>query len=132
MYRGIPTDAVLALCRAADVLLVTPLRDGMNLVAKEFAASRVDEDGVLVLSEFAGAADELTDALIVNPYDVDGTAEAIHRALTMDAAERSRRMRALRAQVLGHDVHKWAEEFMGQLSGPEAPPAPPRQALTQP
>ncbi len=115
LYRGVPTDAVLALCRAADVLLVTPLRDGMNLVAKEFAASRVDEDGVLILSEFAGAADELTDALIVNPYDVDGTAEAIHRALTMDTAERCRRMRALRAQVMEHDVHRWAEEFIGRL-----------------
>jgi trehalose 6-phosphate synthase/phosphatase len=117
MYRGVPPDVVLALCRAADVLLVTPLRDGMNLVAKEFAASRVDEDGVLVLSEFAGAADELTEALIVNPYDVDGTAEAIHRALTMDAAERCRRMRALRAQVAEHDVHEWVKAFVGQLVG---------------
>jgi trehalose 6-phosphate synthase/phosphatase len=73
--------------RAADVMLVTPPRDGMNLVAKEFPAARVDEDGVLVLSEFAGAADELRDALMVNPYDVDGTAETIHCALTMDGAD---------------------------------------------
>ena len=115
MYRGVPTDAVLALCRAADVLLVTPLRDGMNLVAKEFAASRVDEDGVLILSEFAGAADELADALIVNPYDVDGTADAIHRALTMEPDERRRRIRALRAKVAEYDVHRWAAEFMEQL-----------------
>ena len=71
---------------AADVMLVTPLRDGMNLVAKEFVASRVDDDGVLVLSEFAGAAAELGDALLVNPYDIDGTAAAIGRALAIDAA----------------------------------------------
>jgi trehalose 6-phosphate synthase/phosphatase len=116
LYRGVPTDTVLALCRAADVLLVTPLRDGMNLVAKEFAASRIDEDGVLILSEFAGAADELSEALIVNPYDVDGTAEAIHRALTMDAAERARRMRALRAQVTANDVHRWVSSFLATLS----------------
>ena len=115
MYRSVPTDVVLALCRAADVLLVTPLRDGMNLVAKEFAASRVDEDGVLILSEFAGAADELTDAVIVNPYDVDGTAEAIHLALTMEPAERRRRMRGLRAKVAAYDIHKWAAEFLEQL-----------------
>lgn len=116
MHRGVSTDVVLGLCRAADVALVTPLRDGMNLVAKEFAASRIDEDGVLILSEFAGAADELTDALIVNPYDVDGTAEAIHTALTMDAAERRRRMRALRDQVLANDVHRWVSTFLETLT----------------
>jgi trehalose 6-phosphate synthase/phosphatase len=115
MYRGVSTDMVLGLCRAADVMLVTPLRDGMNLVAKEFAASRVDEDGVLILSEFAGAADELTDALLVNPYDVDGTAEAIHRALTMEAAERRRRIRALREQVSANDVHRWVATFLETL-----------------
>jgi trehalose 6-phosphate synthase/phosphatase len=115
LYRGVSADMVLALCRAADVFLVTPLRDGMNLVCKEFVASRVDEDGVLVLSEFAGAADELTEALLVNPYDVDGTAEAIHRALTMDEPERRRRMRALRATVLEHDVHRWVAAFLDQL-----------------
>jgi trehalose 6-phosphate synthase/phosphatase len=115
LYRGVPADAVLALCRAADVMLVTPLRDGMNLVAKEFAASRVDEDGVLILSEFAGAADELTDALLVNPYDVDGTADAIHHALTMGAAERLRRMRSLRETVARNDVHRWVESFIEQL-----------------
>jgi trehalose 6-phosphate synthase/phosphatase len=116
MHRGVSTDVVLGLCRAADVLLVTPLRDGMNLVAKEFAASRIDEDGVLILSEFAGAADELIDALIVNPYDIDGTAEAIHTALTMDAAERRRRMHALREQVSASDVHRWVATFLDTLT----------------
>jgi trehalose 6-phosphate synthase/phosphatase len=116
MHRGVSTDVVLGLCRAADVMLVTPLRDGMNLVAKEFAASRIDDDGVLVLSEFAGAADELTDALLVNPYDIDGTAEAIHTALTMDPTERRRRMRSLREQVSAHDVHRWVSSFLETLT----------------
>jgi trehalose 6-phosphate synthase/phosphatase len=116
LYRDVGVDGVLALCRAADVLLVTPLRDGMNLVAKEFAASRFDEGGVLILSEFAGAADELTDAILVNPYDVDGTADAIHRALTMDESERQRRMRALRKQVLKYDVHAWVASVLGMLT----------------
>jgi trehalose 6-phosphate synthase/phosphatase len=117
IHRSIPSDVLLALYRAADVMLVTPLRDGMNLVAKEFPASRIDEDGVLILSEFAGAADELTDAILVNPYDVDGTAEAMHRALTMDATERRHRMRRLRQTVQEFDVHRWAESFLGELEG---------------
>ena len=116
MHRSVPPDVLLALYRAADVMLVTPVRDGMNLVAKEFPASRVDEEGVLVLSEFAGAAEELGDALLVNPYDVDGTAEAIHRALTMPGPERRARMRALRASVLEHDVHEWVREFLAALT----------------
>jgi trehalose 6-phosphate synthase/phosphatase len=116
LYRSVPDEMLLALYRAADVMLVTPLRDGMNLVAKEFPASRIDEDGVLVLSEFAGAADELTDALLVNPYDVDGTAETIHRALTMERSQRQRRMSALRATVREHDVHRWATSFLDALS----------------
>ena len=117
LYRSVPDTTLLALYRAADVMLVTPVRDGMNLVAKEFAACRIDEDGVLVLSEFAGAADELTDALIVNPYDVDRVAETIHGALAMPGAERRRRMRALRAQVFEHDVHRWADGYLRALAG---------------
>ena len=115
IHRSVTSTVLLALFRAADVMLVTPVRDGMNLVAKEFPATRVDNDGVLVLSEFAGAADELRDALIVNPYDIEGTAESIHRALTMEASERSRRMHALRATVLHYDVHRWAASFLGAL-----------------
>jgi trehalose 6-phosphate synthase/phosphatase len=117
IHRSIPSDVLLALYRAADVMLVTPLRDGMNLVAKEFPAARIDDDGVLVLSEFAGAADELTDAILVNPYDVDATAEAIHRALTMDVTERQHRMRRLRQTVLEFDVHRWASKFLEDLAG---------------
>lgn len=115
IYRSVPAPVLLALYRTADLMLVTPVRDGMNLVAKEFVATRTDEGGVLVLSEFAGAADELCDALIVNPYDVDGTAQALHYALTMDGAERRRRMVRLREQVLQNDVHQWVARFLQSL-----------------
>jgi trehalose-6-phosphate synthase len=87
----------------------------MNLVAKEFIVCRSTEDGVLVLSEFAGAADELLEATIVNPYDVDGVATAIHQALTMEGTERRRRMRALRERVIRNDVHAWASSFLESL-----------------
>jgi trehalose 6-phosphate synthase/phosphatase len=94
---------------------VTPLRDGMNLVAKEFIASRIDEDGVLILSEFAGAAEELREAVLVNPYDIAGLAKAIHTALYMTEAERRHRMRRLRTRVIENDVHVWADRFLGSL-----------------
>ena len=115
MHRSIDDAELHSLYRAAEVMLVTPLRDGMNLVSKEFVAARSDEGGVLVLSEFAGAADELTEALIVNPYDVDGVARTMHHALTMDGAERRRRMRALREKVFTDDVHAWAARFIEVL-----------------
>jgi trehalose 6-phosphate synthase/phosphatase len=115
VHRTVSETLLLALYRAADAMVVTPMRDGMNLVAKEFVASRCDEDGVLVLSEFAGAAEDLTDALVVNPYDVDSTAEAMHAALTMPRGERRTRMRALRAHVMEHDVTRWAGEFIEAL-----------------
>jgi trehalose 6-phosphate synthase/phosphatase len=117
VHRSVSQETLLALYRAADVMLVTPVRDGMNLVSKEFVASRTDEDGVLLLSEFAGAADELSEALLVNPYDADGVAEAMHRALTMPAAERRERMRALRARVMANDVTHWAGAFLSALTG---------------
>ncbi len=115
MYRAVTTEELLALYQMAHVMLVTPLRDGMNLVAKEFAASRRDEDGVLVLSEFTGAADELVGALRVNPYDIDASAETYFRALTMPASERRERMRLLRDRVIGYDLDRWAEEFLSAL-----------------
>jgi trehalose 6-phosphate synthase/phosphatase len=117
MHQSVPLDELIALYRAADVMLVTPVRDGMNLVAKEFVACRPDENGVLVLSEFAGAAADLTDAMIVNPYDIGGVADAIHQALKMDGAERRRRMRLLRSSVFAQDVHWWTREFTTALSG---------------
>jgi len=115
VHRGISRSLLIGLYRAADVMVVTPVRDGMNLVAKEFVAARTDDGGVLVLSEFAGAAEELIEALIVNPYDVDETAEAMHTALVMPQNERAQRMRALRARVTTHDVARWANEFLDAL-----------------
>lgn len=101
--------------RIADICLVTSLHDGMNLVAKEFVAARDDEDGVLVLSKFTGAAVELRDALIVNPYDVAEVAEAIHRGLDMPRDERRVRMQEMRRQVMEHNIYRWAAMVLGDL-----------------
>lgn len=101
--------------RAADLCLVTSLHDGMNLVAKEFLAARHDEDGVLILSRFTGAARELRDALLVNPYDVDGTADAIRRALAMDPDERKLRMQRMRNFVSEHNIYRWAGSLIAEL-----------------
>ncbi|MCC6766306.1 MAG: bifunctional alpha,alpha-trehalose-phosphate synthase (UDP-forming)/trehalose-phosphatase [Deltaproteobacteria bacterium] len=123
MYRSVSHDELLALYRAADVMLVTPLRDGMNLVAKEFCAARIDGDGVLVLSEFAGAGSELSEAILVNPFDVEGAAAAYHRALTMSESERRARMRALRARIFAYNATRWATRFLAALAhGAERPP----------
>ncbi len=121
LARSVSPQELVALYRAADVMLVTPLRDGMNLVAKEFVAARqTDEDGVLVLSEFAGAADEMGEALLVNPYDIDGVADAMARALTMSAAERSARMRALGRRVNGNTIYTWTDHFIRTLAAVSA------------
>ena len=115
IFRNLSAADLVALYRAADVMLVTPLRDGMNLVAKEFVASRTDGDGVLVLSEFAGASWELPEALPVNPYDTDATGEVIFRALTMEPEERRARLAPLRERVATFDVHRWVSSFLEQL-----------------
>ncbi len=117
LYRNLSQRALFAHYRAADVALVTPLRDGMNLVAHEYAAARTDEDGVLILSEFAGAAKHLKGAVLVNPYDVESTTDAIHRALTMKASEKRKRMRSMRAAVMRLDVHRWADGYIAALEG---------------
>jgi trehalose-6-phosphate synthase len=101
---------------AADVMLVTPLRDGMNLVAKEYCASRRDDTGVLVLSEFTGSANELERAVLVNPHDIDGMAATIERAIAMPRAEQVRRMRSLRQKVRRRTVYDWADDFMAVLA----------------
>lgn len=111
-YESLSREELVAYYRAADVMVVTPLVDGMNLVAKEYVVSRTDLDGVLVLSEFAGAARELGDALLVNPYDIDGMAEAMFEAIEMGAMERRERMSAMRRLVVSHDVHNWAREAL--------------------
>ena len=114
----------IALYRAADVMLVTPLSDGMNLVAKEYVASRTDNRGVLVLSEFAGAAAELTDALLINPNDLDDLANAIVRALRMNPAEQARRMETMRGHLRTHDIQTWISAFLTGLdkAAGESPP----------
>jgi trehalose 6-phosphate synthase len=118
---------LVALFRLADFCVVSSLHDGMNLVAKEFVAAREDLDGVLVLSELAGAAQELHDALSINPYDVEGFADALEHAVDMPHDERERRMRALRRVVAGRDVFRWASDILEKLDSldPRAlPPAP--------
>jgi len=123
LHQSVGRDELIALYRAADVMVVTPVRDGMNLVCKEYVASRHGLDGALVLSEFAGAAAELTSALLVNPHDLDGVKNALLRALTMDPAEEHQRMRAMRRQVLDHDVNGWAQNFLTALDPRDTPRA---------
>jgi trehalose 6-phosphate synthase len=120
LHQSLPREELAAFFVAADVMLVTPLRDGMNLVAKEYVACRHDNGGALVLSEFTGAAIELKDALLVNPHDIDGVKNAMHMALAMPPEEGGRRMRALRRQVLTHDVDRWARSFLDALGLPPA------------
>ncbi|CAN5203864.1 MAG: trehalose-6-phosphate synthase [Nocardioidaceae bacterium] len=115
LHSSFPKSEMAALYSAADVMLVTPLRDGMNLVAKEYVACRTHDTGALVLSEFAGAAKELTQAHLVNPYDINGLKSAITSALDTDLREHRRRMRAMRKQVFEHDIASWAGRFLDEL-----------------
>ena len=108
LYRSLDFEELVGAYMAADVMLVTPLRDGMNLVALEYVVTRLDNTGALILSEFAGAAERLGDALIVNPYDLDALASSLHEAITMSSMEQSKRMSRLRRVVLRWDVHAWA------------------------
>jgi trehalose 6-phosphate synthase/phosphatase len=122
LQRTLAPDELLAHYRAADVALITPLREGMNLVAKEYCAARVDEQGALVLSEFAGAAFQLAPgALLVNPHDATATARTLHKALRMSEGDRGRRMRSLRDEIRRHDIFWWAESFLARAldEGPE-------------
>ena len=105
-------DEVFELFRAADLCIVSSLHDGMNLVAKEFVAARDDERGVLILSSFAGASRELSEALIVNPYDASAVADAIHRALHMSESEQRERLRLMRDIVRGRNVYRWAGQML--------------------
>jgi trehalose 6-phosphate synthase len=134
LHQSMDRDELVALYCAADVMVVTPLRDGMNLVCKEYVATRHGLDGVLVLSEFAGAAAEMSGALLVNPHDSYGVGRALERALTMDPGEERVRMRTLHRQVMTHDVGRWARSFLDFLEpeesleplepvGPAEPPA---------
>ncbi|MBU8823686.1 alpha,alpha-trehalose-phosphate synthase (UDP-forming) [Mycolicibacterium goodii] len=116
IHRPVPRDELIAFFVAADVMLVTPLRDGMNLVAKEYVACRSDLGGALVLSEFTGAAAELRQAYLVNPHDLEGVKDKIEAAVNQNPEEGKRRMRALRRQVLAHDVDRWARSFLDALA----------------
>ena len=116
LHRPVPRDELIAFYVAGDVMLVTPLRDGMNLVAKEYVACRSDLGGALVLSEFTGAAAELRQAYLVNPHDLEGVKDAIEAALNQSVEEGRRRMRSLRRQVLAHDVNRWARSFLDALA----------------
>jgi len=118
LHQSYPREEMAALYVAADVMLVTALRDGMNLVAKEYVACRNEETGALVLSEFTGAADELGAAFLINPHDIDGLKDAILRAARITPREAARRMRTMRKRVREHDVHAWAKSFLDTLEAP--------------
>ncbi len=115
MYRSFGFDDLIALYSIADVLFLTPLRDGMNLVAKEYVATRKNEDGVLILGEMAGTAKELGEALIINPNDLQGTAKALKDAITMPIQEQKRRMISMRGRLERYDVKRWAHDFMDRI-----------------
>ena len=121
MHQAMAPDELAALYVAADVMLVTPLRDGMNLVAKEYVAAKIDDRGALVLSEFTGAAEQMSQAWLVNPYDIRGMKQAIMAALGEPPARAAERMHALRAGVTTDDVAKWAADFLSALAAPEDP-----------
>ena len=130
-FRGLNREELLAHYRACDIAFITPLKDGMNLVAKEYCACRIDEDGVLVLSQFAGAATQLKpDALLVNPYDVEQMADTILKAFRMSGSERGRRMKRMRRLVRKENVFWWVDSFLkaGATLGGRSPPAPKKAA----
>ena len=119
LHSSYPREEMAALYRAADIMVVTPYRDGMNLVAKEYVACRFEDDGALVLSEFAGAADELRQAWLINPYDINGMKSALLEAYEAEPKEVTRRMKAMRKTIQKHDVAAWAASFMSELNDPE-------------
>ena len=129
IFRSLTRSELLAYYRSAEIAIITPLDDGMNLVSKEYVASQVDGNGVLILSEFAGAASQLRrGALLVNPYDQEGVADAIYQAYRMEPAERKERMGRLRRSVQQHDVFRWVSSFL-QIGTGHGLDRFPRQAL---
>jgi trehalose 6-phosphate synthase len=115
LHTSYSRTEMAALFRAADVAVVTPLRDGMNLVAKEYVSTRYDDTGALVLSEFAGAADEFRQAFLVNPHDINGMKDTIVDAMNTDERQLGRRMKAMRKHLAAHDVNVWAQTFLKAL-----------------
>jgi trehalose 6-phosphate synthase len=117
LYRSFAPSRLIVYYRAADIALVTPLRDGLNLVAKEYVASRVDQDGVLILSEFAGVTCQLPEALIVNPYDVEDMAGSIEEALHMPREEQRRRVAIMQGRIKAESISWWMDEFLNLMAG---------------
>jgi trehalose 6-phosphate synthase len=119
LHQSYSRNELVALYCAADVMMVTPFRDGMNLVAKEYVAARANNGGALVLSEFAGAATELRQAFLCNPHDLDGVKDALLRAVNVDRTEANRRIRLMQRHLRSHDVDRWARSFLTELGVPE-------------
>jgi len=127
LHQSYPRAEMAALFLAADVMLVTPLRDGMNLVAKEYVSCRYDLGGALVLSEFTGAWNELRQAFVCNPHDIEGLKQTIMAAIEAPKDQRRRRMKALRRRVADHDVQRWASRYLEALAlAPIKPDRPDR------
>ena len=122
LHSSYPREEMAALFRAADVMVVTPFADGMNLVAKEYVTCRLQNTGALVLSEFAGASDELKQAFLVNPHDIDGLKRAMLAAIRAQPQDLARRMRSMRRKVQEHDIASWAKAFLTDLGAPEIMP----------
>jgi trehalose 6-phosphate synthase/phosphatase len=115
-YRSLPHEKLIEMFRMSDVALLTPLRDGMNLVAKEFIASRNDQKGVLILSEFTGASKELTESIIINPNSIEEIAGAVSEALEMPEDQQIARNVAMQKRLKRYDINKWADNFVGSLN----------------
>jgi trehalose 6-phosphate synthase len=123
MFRNFERAEILAYYRASDIAVITPLKDGMNLVAKEYCAAHADNKGVLILSEFAGSAIQFREnALLVNPYDIEGIADAMYRAYEMDLQEQKWRMRKLRRSIARRDVYWWVDFFLQTAASDVAVP----------
>ena len=122
LYQTVSQEELCALYRLADVCFVSPVRDGLNLVAKEYVVCRDDGGGTLVISEFAGAVSELGEALRVNPWDIEGTANQLERALEMSLGERNERMMPMLSRIVQNDVHRWVQDFMSALEGTQTTP----------
>ncbi len=114
-YKGFPFEELIAYYMAADVALLTQLRDGMNLVAKEFVSAQINENGVLILSKFAGASEELKNALIINPYNLHEVADTLALALRMNEFEKKENLKRMRKHVEEHDIYWWINRFLSSL-----------------
>ena len=133
VFRSLDRTELTAYYRTSEIMLITPLKDGMNLVAKEYCAASIENEGVVILSEFAGAAVQMRDgALLVNPHDIEGIADAIHQAFFMDQEERRSRMRRLRENVQRNDIFRWVDSFLRAAIAKDLRDFPPLEHFEQP